>query len=78
MSDRDRIPLLDRLTTDGSLVVVHSPPIEHAAATVGWARLTDGAVVVVRRRKTRRGAFERTLTTLSMAGTKVVGTILRS
>lgn len=70
--------LIQRLRSDGSIVVIHSPPIEQSAATLGWARLADGAVIVARRRKTRRADVERTLTTLTMTGANVIGTILRA
>ena len=69
--------LLERLRADGSLVLLYCPAIDRSPATLAWAQLADGAVVVVRRRKTTRAAVERTLATLSMTGVSVLGTILR-
>ncbi len=70
--------LIERLRVDGSLVLVHGAGIERSPATLGWARIADGALVVVRRRKTTKAAVDRTLASLSMAGVQVLGTVLRS
>jgi capsular exopolysaccharide synthesis family protein len=57
-------------------IVIDSPPILLVADALPLARLTDGAVIVSRQHRTRRGQLSKTLQSLEGVGSEALGVIL--
>lgn len=64
----DAAELVDQLTADGGVVVVHAPPATISAATLVWAQTSEVTIVVVRRFQARRTAIVDVTTNLRVVG----------
>jgi len=60
----------------GEVVVVVGPPVLGSAEALVHARVTDGAVVVVRRDQTKREALSHAIESLTLVGATVLGVVL--
>ncbi len=68
--------LMQQLAGLYDFIVVDSPPLLLVADALPLARLTDGALMVARHRKTRRGQLARALGNLDGVGATTVGIVL--
>ncbi|WP_162237533.1 MULTISPECIES: polysaccharide biosynthesis tyrosine autokinase [unclassified Arthrobacter] len=68
--------LVKELSDVYDFIVIDSPPILLVADALPLARLTDGAVIVTRQHRTRRGQLAKTLQSLEGVGSDALGVIL--
>ena len=68
--------LLALLLADAEVVIVHAPSLRGTPAALAWASAVSGALVVARRRHTRRDSISDVLDSLGRAQANVVGAVL--
>lgn len=68
--------LMKELKDGYDFIVIDSPPILLVADALPLARMTDGAVIVTRQHRTRRGQLAKTLQSLEGVGSEALGVIL--
>lgn len=68
--------LMRDLTETYAFVVVDSPPLLPATDALGLAHLTDGAIVVVRYKSTRREQLARAVESLDAVRARIIGIVL--
>lgn len=68
--------LMKELMDIYDFIVLDSPPILLVADALPLARMTDGAVIVTRQHRTRRGQLSKTLQSLEGVGSEALGVIL--
>ena len=66
--------LLAQLTASFDWIIIDSPPLLPLADTSVWARLVDGALLVVREGKTEKRQLQRGLTALDRS--KLLGVVV--
>jgi len=77
--DEDRIgQVLQRLSSGVDLVILSTAPIHGSASALLWARSADGAILVVRRDRTKRENISFSVEILRMLGTRLIGTVFHT
>jgi len=76
LSSPDLARLTRALASDADLIVVDSPPLLSFADATVLASVTDGVLLVVRARRTRRGDVKRALDSLAVVRARVLGAVL--
>ncbi len=70
--------LIGALQAHSDMVVVNAPSADRSSSALIWARAADATLLVVERRKTKRGTVDRALQDLSLADANVIGMVFRS
>ncbi|MGO4689577.1 polysaccharide biosynthesis tyrosine autokinase [Glaciibacter sp. 2TAF33] len=68
--------LIAKLASAYEYIVIDSPPLLPASDTLGLAHVTDGTLVVVRYKSTRRAQLANTLDALNAVNARVLGIVL--
>ncbi len=75
--DEDRArELIDALRGDADIVIICAAPVQRSPAALVWARVADGALLVVGAGETRRENVRTSIDSLRFVGAAVVGTVL--
>lgn len=68
--------ILERLLEDSDIVIIAGAPLQVAAASLTWARVSDSTLLVVERDRAKREALAGDVEILRLAGAHLVGTVL--
>ena len=68
--------VLSRLLDDADLVIVSAPPIHRSPAALVWARVANGALLVIDDGRTSEEELSDVLKSLSLVDANVLGTVL--
>lgn len=68
--------ILARLLADHDLVVIDGGAVQRSAGALGWARVADHTVVLVRRSMSRRDELRQAMESLRYVNARISGTVL--
>jgi Mrp family chromosome partitioning ATPase/capsular polysaccharide biosynthesis protein len=69
--------LVDLMSAEADVLIVHAPPPSSSRAALTWARATDATILVVRGEKTKQEQVAEALAGLESVRTKLVGAVLQ-
>lgn len=70
--------LIKRFAADADIVVIDTPPVGAVTDAAILSRLADGALLVARAGRSKRGAIRMGRTALDRVGARIIGTVLNS
>lgn len=70
--------MLDRLRSEYDHIIIDSPPVLSVTDAVLMAVLVDSVLLVIRSRKTTKGALRRSLDVLQQANVRIMGVVLNA
>jgi Mrp family chromosome partitioning ATPase len=78
LSHEDAHELVTLLSADAELLIIHAPSPSYSRSTLAWARAANATVLVIWAGHTKRAIVAAALEGLEPAGSKLIGTVLKT